>query len=61
MTVEVDEWRQTSSIIAEPKVYGREDDKMKIVEFLLNQVRDFNSLSVYPIVGLGGVGKTTLA
>ncbi|XP_045786546.1 putative disease resistance protein RGA4 [Trifolium pratense] len=62
MTVEVAEWRQTSSIIAEPKVYGREDDKEKIVEFLLNQARrDSNSLSVYPIVGLGGVGKTTLA
>ncbi|WJX58287.1 hypothetical protein P8452_43757 [Trifolium repens] len=60
MTVEVAEWRQTSSIIAEPKVYGREDDKEKIVEFLLNQARDSNSLSVYPIVGLGGVGKTTL-
>ncbi|KAK2376504.1 putative disease resistance protein RGA1 [Trifolium repens] len=61
MTVEVAEWRQTSSIIAEPKVYGREDDKKKIVEFLLNQARDSNSLSVYPIVGLGGVGKTTLS
>ncbi|KAK2376475.1 putative disease resistance protein RGA1 [Trifolium repens] len=60
MTVEVTEWRQTCSIIAEPKVYGREDDKEKIVEFLLNQERDSNSLSVYPIVGLGGVGKTTL-
>ncbi|GAU39497.1 hypothetical protein TSUD_279180 [Trifolium subterraneum] len=60
MPVEVAEWRQTSSIIAEPKVYGREDDKEKIVEFLLNQARDSNSLSVYPVVGLGGVGKTTL-
>ncbi|KAK2430463.1 putative disease resistance protein RGA1 [Trifolium repens] len=60
MTVEVAEWRQTSSIIAEPKVYGRKDDKKKIVEFLLNQARDSNSLSVYPIVGLGGVGKTIL-
>jgi translation initiation factor RLI1 len=60
MTVEVAEWRQTSSIIAEPKVYGREDDKKKIVEFLLNQAGDSSSLSIYPIVGLGGVGKTTL-
>ncbi|GAU31716.1 hypothetical protein TSUD_215170 [Trifolium subterraneum] len=60
MTIEVAEWRQTSSIIAEPEVYGREDDKEKIVQFLLNQARDSNSLSVYPIVGLGGVGKTTL-
>ncbi|GAU28687.1 hypothetical protein TSUD_215940 [Trifolium subterraneum] len=60
MIGEVAEWRQTSSIIAEPKVYGREEDKEKIVEFLLNQARDSDSLSVYPIVGLGGVGKTTL-
>ncbi|GAU47692.1 hypothetical protein TSUD_245830 [Trifolium subterraneum] len=60
MTVDVAEWRQTSSIIAEPKVYGREDDKEKIVKFLTNQARDSDFLSVYPIVGLGGVGKTTL-
>ncbi|GAU47687.1 hypothetical protein TSUD_245770 [Trifolium subterraneum] len=60
MTGEVAEWRQTSSIIAEPKVYGREEDKEKIVEFLLNQARNSDSLSVYPVVGLGGVGKTTL-
>ncbi|MCI38465.1 NBS-LRR resistance protein, partial [Trifolium medium] len=38
--IEVAEWRQTSSIIVEPKVYGGEDDKEKIVEFLLTQGRD---------------------
>ena len=48
--LKVDEWRQTSSIIAEPKVFGREHDKEKIVNFLLSQT----------IVGLGGIGKTTL-
>ncbi|CAJ2652590.1 unnamed protein product [Trifolium pratense] len=58
---EVAEWRQTSSFIAEPKVYGRDDDKENIVQFLLTQARDCEFLSVYPIVGLGGVGKTTLA
>jgi len=57
---QVAEGRQTGSIIAEPKVFGREDDKEKIVEFLLTQARDSDFLSVYPIVGLGGIGKTTL-
>ncbi|KAI5435152.1 hypothetical protein KIW84_021831, partial [Lathyrus oleraceus] len=59
-SIEVPEWRQTSSFIAEPKVFGRQDDQDKIVEFLLTQARDSDSLSIYPIVGLGGVGKTTL-
>jgi hypothetical protein len=58
---EVAEWRLSTSIIVEPKVYGRDDDKVKIVEFLLTQARGSDFLSVYPIVGLGGIGKTTLA
>ena len=58
---EVDEWRQTSSIITEPKVFGRVDDRERIVEFLLTQAQVSDFLSIYPIVGLGGVGKTTLA
>ncbi|XP_027368418.1 putative disease resistance protein RGA4 [Abrus precatorius] len=58
---EVDEWRQTSSTVDQPRVYGRDDDKKKIVEFLLSQAPGSDSLSVYPIVGLGGLGKTTLA
>ncbi|MCH80107.1 NBS-LRR resistance protein, partial [Trifolium medium] len=60
-SAEVAEWRQTSSIIVEPKVYGRENDKEKIVDFLLTQARGSDFLSIYPIVGLGGIGKTTLA
>ncbi|XLT07674.1 hypothetical protein HN51_053467 [Arachis hypogaea] len=57
---EVAEWRQTSSTIALPQVYGRDEDKKKVVEFLLSPSRSSESLSVYPIVGLGGLGKTTL-
>ncbi|RHN56535.1 putative P-loop containing nucleoside triphosphate hydrolase, leucine-rich repeat domain, L [Medicago truncatula] len=57
---EVDEWRQINSIIAKPEVFGRKDDKEKIFEFLLTHARDSDFLSVYPIVGLGGIGKTTL-
>ncbi|MED6180933.1 hypothetical protein PIB30_014715 [Stylosanthes scabra] len=58
---EVAEWRQTSSTIAGPEVYGRDEDKEKVVEFLVSRTQNSEFLSVYPIVGLGGIGKTTLA
>ncbi|KAL1340572.1 hypothetical protein HN51_026926 [Arachis hypogaea] len=57
---EVAEWRQTSSTIAVPQVYGRDEDKGRVMEFLLSPARSSEFLSVYPIVGLGGLGKTTL-
>lgn len=56
-----DKWRQTISIDDQSQIYGRDDDKKRIVEFLLKQARGSHFLSIYPIVGLGGVGKTTLA
>ncbi|KAG4403245.1 hypothetical protein GLYMA_01G065800v4 [Glycine max] len=55
------EWRQTSSFITEPQVYGREEDTDKIVDFLIGDASHLEDLSVYPIVGLSGLGKTTLA
>ncbi|MED6200474.1 hypothetical protein PIB30_085483 [Stylosanthes scabra] len=39
-------------------VHGRDEDKKKAINFLLDSARTSDSLS---IVGLGGVGKTTLA
>ncbi|KAL2335083.1 hypothetical protein Fmac_016296 [Flemingia macrophylla] len=57
----VPEWRQTTSYITQPQVYGREKDVDKIVDFLVGDASHLEDLPVYPIVGLGGLGKTTLA
>ncbi|WVZ10609.1 hypothetical protein V8G54_015139 [Vigna mungo] len=56
-----DNWRQTSSDITEPVVYGRDQDREQIVKFLLEDASNSEELSIFPIVGMGGHGKTTLA
>lgn len=51
--------RETCSFVVESRVYGRNVDKDKVIDFLMDTEYDDN-VSILPIVGLGGVGKTTL-
>ena len=55
------ESRQTSSIVNESEIYGRGEEKEKIVEVLLTDVSNQDNLSIYAVWGMGGLGKTTLA
>ncbi|KAI9111654.1 hypothetical protein K1719_017344 [Acacia pycnantha] len=58
---QVMEWRQTTSIITQPQFYGREVDKEQIIGFLVGDASNLEDVSVYPIIGIEGLGKTTLA
>ncbi|GAU24714.1 hypothetical protein TSUD_355430 [Trifolium subterraneum] len=54
------ERRETSSYVSESDILGREDDKKKII-VLLRQPNEVQNVSLVAIVGIGGLGKTTLA
>ncbi|KAJ9158839.1 hypothetical protein P3X46_024384 [Hevea brasiliensis] len=45
----------------EPRVYGRDEDKRKIIDLISSIEASDVKVGVIPIVGMGGVGKTTLA
>ncbi|KAL2505142.1 Disease resistance protein (CC-NBS-LRR class) family [Abeliophyllum distichum] len=51
--------RETDAITADPVFVGRQNDESKFVEHITGEINDV--FSVLPIVGMGGVGKTTLA
>ncbi|KAL3749048.1 hypothetical protein ACJRO7_010184 [Eucalyptus globulus] len=54
--------RDPTSSLPEPRFVGREREEMEILELLIREVKNYDAtLSIVPIVGMGGVGKTALA
>ena len=51
---------KSTSLVVEEVIYGRDEDKEMIFNWLISDTND-NKLSILSIVGMGGIGKTTLA
>jgi NB-ARC domain/Rx N-terminal domain len=52
--------RETTSLLTESKVFGRKNEKARVIEWLKKPASS-GHISAFCIVGTGGLGKTTLA
>ncbi|XP_018718037.2 putative disease resistance RPP13-like protein 1 [Eucalyptus grandis] len=54
--------RDPTTSLPEPQFFGRENEEAHILELLIGEVENSDpTLSIVPIVGMGGIGKTALA
>ncbi|XVF41675.1 hypothetical protein PTKIN_Ptkin01aG0299000 [Pterospermum kingtungense] len=53
--------RETHSFVQAADIIGRDEDKQEIIKILMRSPRDGGDISVLPVVGIGGLGKTALA
>ncbi|KAJ8635206.1 hypothetical protein MRB53_009473 [Persea americana] len=62
LMIESKKQRETHSFVHKSLVFERDEEKEEIVNWLLsNQAGDHENVSVISIVGIGGIGKTTIA